>query len=155
MAAFSSFFSIHFKHSNSHQPSTVCDWLTRAYNMNTALVIHQLFNVNFSLMLMLIVLNENISLILSQLVGSEKTMEQFLDRLLHESVYDRRIRPFYTDSKSKEKKKFHFSCDSYCLILTFKPPYRQQTSNDLNEHEHQHNKRHQRSKHGIHSGLLF
>ncbi|CAF0844269.1 unnamed protein product [Brachionus calyciflorus] len=38
----------------------------------------------------------------NQLVGSEKTMEQFLDRLLHESVYDRRIRPFYTDSKSSK-----------------------------------------------------
>lgn len=37
----------------------------------------------------------------SQLMGSERTMEQFLDRLLHESVYDRRIRPFYKDSKSK------------------------------------------------------
>jgi hypothetical protein len=36
----------------------------------------------------------------AQLIGSEKTMEQFLDRLLHESVYDRRIRPFYTDSRS-------------------------------------------------------
>jgi hypothetical protein len=56
--------------------------------------------VQYFLIVMLI-LNENISLILSQLVGSEKTMEQFLDRLLHESVYDRRIRPFYTDSKSK------------------------------------------------------
>jgi hypothetical protein len=55
--------------------------------------------VQYFLIVMLI-LNENISLILSQLVGSEKTMEQFLDRLLHESVYDRRIRPFYTDSKS-------------------------------------------------------
>ena len=41
---------------------------------------------------------------LSQLIGSEKTMEQFLDRLLHESIYDRRIRPFYTDSKSKYKR---------------------------------------------------
>ena len=69
--------------------------------MNIAIA-HYLFDVKFSLMFMLIVLNENISLILSQLVGSEKTMEQFLDRLLHESVYDRRIRPFYTDSKSKQ-----------------------------------------------------
>jgi len=68
--------------------------------MNIAIA-RYLFDVKFSLMFMLIVLNENISLILSQLVGSEKTMEQFLDRLLHESVYDRRIRPFYTDSKSK------------------------------------------------------
>ena len=34
-----------------------------------------------------------------QLSGGEKTMEQFLDRLLHESVYDRRIRPFYKYGK--------------------------------------------------------
>ena len=45
----------------------------------------------------------NVAPVLSQLVGSEKTMEQFLDRLLHESIYDRRIRPFYTDSKSEPK----------------------------------------------------
>jgi hypothetical protein len=31
----------------------------------------------------------------AQLLGGEKTMEQFLDRLLHENIYDRRIRPFY------------------------------------------------------------
>ena len=35
----------------------------------------------------------------AQLMGGEKTMEQFLDRLLHESVYDRRIRPFYKYGK--------------------------------------------------------
>lgn len=35
-------------------------------------------------------------------LGQEKTMEQFLDRLLHESVYDKRIRPFYTDSKNSK-----------------------------------------------------
>jgi hypothetical protein len=49
-----------------------------------------------------------ISPILSQLLGSEKTMEQFLDRLLHESVYDRRIRPFYTESKSNQFAYFIF-----------------------------------------------
>lgn len=27
------------------------------------------------------------------------TMENFLDKLLHESVYDRRIRPFFKDNK--------------------------------------------------------
>jgi hypothetical protein len=27
------------------------------------------------------------------------TMEQFLDRMLHESVYDRRIRPNFKDNK--------------------------------------------------------
>jgi hypothetical protein len=47
-----------------------------------------------------VVFNIQFVTVFSQLVGSEKTMEQFLDRLLHESVYDRRIRPFYTDSKS-------------------------------------------------------
>jgi hypothetical protein len=56
--------------------------------------------------LLLMMLNQHILSHLSQLVGSEKTMEQFLDRLLHESVYDRRIRPFYTDSKSKKLLKF-------------------------------------------------
>lgn len=74
--------------------------------MNIAIFIHYLVNVKLSLLLILIILNENISLILSQLVGSEKTMEQFLDRLLHESVYDRRIRPFYTDSKSMSSSQF-------------------------------------------------
>lgn len=56
---------------------------------------------NVLYILCLLILNLNVLPIDSQLVGSEKTMEQFLDRLLHESVYDRRIRPFYTDSKGK------------------------------------------------------
>ena len=30
------------------------------------------------------------------------TMEQFLDRMLHESVYDRRIRPNFKDNKPKK-----------------------------------------------------
>lgn len=30
----------------------------------------------------------------------DKTMEKFLDKLFHESVYNRRIRPFYTDTNS-------------------------------------------------------
>ena len=59
--------------------------------------------VQYFLIFMLI-LNENISIILSQLVGSEKTMEQFLDRMLHESVYDRRIRPNFKDNKPKLKR---------------------------------------------------
>jgi hypothetical protein len=58
-------------------------------------------NTDWHKILVLVILNNQILPNLSQLVGSEKTMEQFLDRLLHESVYDRRIRPFYTDSKSK------------------------------------------------------
>lgn len=37
-----------------------------------------------------------------QLIGGEKTMEEFLDRLLHHSVYDRRIRPFYKTSKENQ-----------------------------------------------------
>jgi hypothetical protein len=37
--------------------------------------------------------------IMAQLMGGEKTMEQFLDRLLHESVYDRRVRPFYKSGR--------------------------------------------------------
>jgi hypothetical protein len=63
-------------------------------------------------LLITFILNQNVCPIFSQLIGSEKTMEQFLDRLLHESVYDRRIRPFYTDGKSK-----HFSF----FILVFYP----------------------------------
>ena len=47
------------------------------------------------------IIQQNFFIANSQLSGSEKTMEQFLDKLLHESVYDRRIRPFYTDSKSE------------------------------------------------------
>ena len=55
------------------------------------------------LLLMILILNHNLYYpVLSQLSGREKTMEQFLDRLLHESVYDKRIRPFYTDNKSKK-----------------------------------------------------
>lgn len=56
------------------------------------------------LLLMILILNHKLYYpVLSQLSGREKTMEQFLDRLLHESVYDKRIRPFYTDNKSKKK----------------------------------------------------
>jgi len=53
-------------------------------------------------LLMILLINDNFYYpVFSQLSGREKTMEQFLDRLLHESVYDKRIRPFYTDNKSK------------------------------------------------------
>ena len=53
-------------------------------------------------LLIILIFNQNFyHPVLSQLSGKEKTMEQFLDRLLHESVYDKRIRPFYTDNKSK------------------------------------------------------
>ncbi len=51
--------------------------------------------------------------LMAQLKGGEKTMEKFLDRLLHESVYDRRVRPFYRSGKS-----------DYCIfysIINFKP----------------------------------
>ena len=44
--------------------------------------------------------NKNIKL-MAQLMGGEKSMELFLDRLLHESVYDRRVRPFYKSDNSK------------------------------------------------------
>ena len=53
-------------------------------------------------LLIVLIINHNVYFpVFSQLSGREKTMEQFLDRLLHESVYDKRIRPFYTDNKSK------------------------------------------------------
>ena len=39
--------------------------------------------------------------VMAQLMGGEKSMELFLDRLLHESVYDRRVRPFYKSDNSK------------------------------------------------------
>jgi len=53
-------------------------------------------------LIIILILNQNLYYpVFSQLSGREKTMEQFLDRLLHESVYDKRIRPFYTDNKSK------------------------------------------------------
>ena len=39
--------------------------------------------------------------VMAQLMGGEKSMELFLDRLLHESVYDRRVRPFYKNDNSK------------------------------------------------------
>jgi hypothetical protein len=58
--------------------------------------------LNALISLIILFLNENVYPTNSQLIGSEKTMEQFLDRLLHESVYDRRIRPFYTDGKSNK-----------------------------------------------------
>ena len=35
----------------------------------------------------------------AQFRDSELTMEKFLDRLLQESVYDRRIRPYYRGDK--------------------------------------------------------
>lgn len=58
------------------------------------------YSLNALIYSIILILNQNVYLTNSQLIGSEKTMEQFLDRLLHESVYDRRIRPFYTDGKS-------------------------------------------------------
>lgn len=50
-------------------------------------------------MLILLILCENISKTVNQSVTNpNNTMEQFLDRLLQESIYDRRIRPFIKDS---------------------------------------------------------
>ena len=63
---------------------------------------------NFYFLITILILNYNVYPVFSQLSGREKTMEQFLDRLLHESVYDKRIRPFYTDNKSKIKRIFNF-----------------------------------------------
>ena len=52
-----------------------------------------------SFMLILLILCENISKTVNQSVTNpNNTMEQFLDRLLQESIYDRRIRPFIKDS---------------------------------------------------------
>ena len=51
-----------------------------------------------SFMLILLILWENISKTVNQSVTNpNNTMEQFLDRLLQESIYDRRIRPFIKD----------------------------------------------------------
>jgi hypothetical protein len=52
----------------------------------------------FSLLILMFILNTSDG----QLIGGEKTMEEFLDRLLHHSVYDRRIRPFYKTSKENK-----------------------------------------------------
>jgi hypothetical protein len=50
------------------------------------------------LTLLLIILGfTNICLSNAQLSGGVKTMEEFLDRLLHVSIYDKRIRPFFMD----------------------------------------------------------
>lgn len=50
---------------------------------------------NYLLLILIItLLNDNTFPVIGQLSGGEKTMEQFLDGLLHSSVYDRRIRPF-------------------------------------------------------------
>jgi hypothetical protein len=53
--------------------------------------------LKFSIILFILIINP----FSNQLVGSERTMEQFLDRLLDTNVYDRRIRPSYTDQNSK------------------------------------------------------
>ncbi len=46
-------------------------------------------------------------------VPTNQTIEQFLDRMLHESVYDKRIRPFYSsDSRS-----------NFFKIILFEPSF--------------------------------
>jgi hypothetical protein len=45
-----------------------------------------------------------------KVMPTNQTIEQFLDRMLHESVYDRRIRPFYSsDSRSEYTLFFGFN----------------------------------------------
>jgi hypothetical protein len=56
-------------------------------------ITHGLINYS-SYLIVLVLFSINTFPVLSQLSGGEKTMEQFLDSLLHSSVYDRRIRPF-------------------------------------------------------------
>ena len=70
-----------------------------------SLFLYFLFRMQlYELILIFMTLNEhnnkNIKL-MAQLMGGEKSMELFLDRLLHESVYDRRVRPFYKNDNSK------------------------------------------------------
>ncbi len=61
--------------------------------MNKAKVFYQ-FNIKLSIMIILIIFGD-------QSVRSQNTMEQFLDLMLHESVYDRRARPFLGENISK------------------------------------------------------
>ena len=56
-----------------------------------------------STLFVLLILTQQIFPIYSQLLGDEKTIEQFLDRLLHPKNYDRRIRPFFNSDKSISK----------------------------------------------------
>ena len=56
-------------------------------------------------LVLIFLLNDNLIPVMSQLSGGERTMEQFLDSLLHSSVYDRRIRP-YSNLESKIEKKY-------------------------------------------------
>ncbi len=59
---------------------------------------------NFKLLLLACLLfYSHIQPVSSQLTGDEKTIEQFLDRLLHPQNYDRRIRPFYNSNKAESK----------------------------------------------------
>ena len=64
-------------------------------------------------LIIVIFLSITIPGIMSQLNGVERTMEQFLDGLLHHSVYDRRIRPF-SNIASKI-----FFLYNFILIFTF------------------------------------
>lgn len=86
---------------NEHLTTPTCQYHRVASFLTKSAVVVKFLNKyssNMFMLLFLLIFSRPCS---SQLVGSERTMEQFLDRLLHESVYDRRIRPFYTDSKSK------------------------------------------------------
>ena len=66
----------------------------------------KLNNVNMRVAALLLLI-QLVLPVFSQLLGNEKTIEQFLDRLLHPNNYDRRIRPFYSDSKGKLLKYFY------------------------------------------------
>lgn len=57
-------------------------------------------------LVIIFLLNDNLIPVMSQLSGGERTMEQFLDSLLHSSVYDRRIRP-YSNLESKIEKNIY------------------------------------------------
>ena len=69
------------------------------------LIIQTLAKLNVNLWVAaLLLLIQLVLPVFSQLLGNEKTIEQFLDRLRHPNNYDRRIRPFYSDSKGKSFK---------------------------------------------------
>ena len=110
----SSFFFIHNDTTNNSLDLNLNDHRVVAFSSSctpskTTSAVVEFLNKYSSMLVVIFLLIVSSRPCSSQLVGSERTMEQFLDRLLHESVYDRRIRPFYTDSKSK----FFFVLESF------------------------------------------
>ena len=71
------------------------------------------------LWLVLLLFNQQGSPVSSQLIGDEKTIEQFLDRLLHPQNYDRRIRPFFNSDRAGKATLFQTQQKELFIKLEF------------------------------------